>query len=102
MIGKFEEIALLALVKAGPRSHAAKVYKVLEDTQKKPPAFAALYTALDRMATKKLVTEEKDGADKRAKRLFTISAEGRRALSEALAASRAIEQKIPVGGLAHA
>lgn len=102
MIGKFEEIALLALVKSGPRSHAAKVFRVIEDTQEKLPAFAALYTALDRMAAKGLVSETKDSNDKRAKRLFTISAEGQRALSEALSASRAIEALIPAGGLAHA
>ncbi|WP_267550438.1 PadR family transcriptional regulator [Rhizobium rhizogenes] len=101
MIGKFEEIALLALVKAGPDAHAAKVYQVIEDTQPKPPAFAALYTALDRMATKGLVTETKEATDKRAKRLFTISAEGRRALTESLSASRSIEALIPAGGLAH-
>lgn len=102
MIGKFEEIALLALVKAGPRSHAAKVYQVIEDTQAKPPAFAALYTALDRMAAKGLVTEAKDAADKRAKRLFTISAEGQQALRDAVNATRSIEALLPGGGLAHA
>lgn len=91
MIGKFEEITLSALIKAGPRSHAAKVYGILEITQRKAPPFAALYTALDRMAKKGLVSETKDDDDPRAKRLFTITGEGRRALEEAVNATRAIE-----------
>jgi len=99
MIGKFEEIALLALMKAGPRAHAAKVYQVIENTQTKPPAFAALYTALDRMAAKGLVTEAKDATDKRAKRLFTISAKGHQALCDAVNATRSIEELLPGGGL---
>lgn len=90
VIGKFEELTLFALVKAGAQSHAAKVYEVLEATQAKPPAFAALYTALDRMTKKGLVSETKDERDPRAKRLFTITGEGRRALDEAVNATRAI------------
>ncbi|KQV27851.1 hypothetical protein ASC97_05665 [Rhizobium sp. Root1203] len=100
MIGKFEELALLALVRAGPNAHAAKVYEVLEKTQSKLPAFAALYTALDRMVAKKLVSETKDPSDKRAKRLFTITGEGNAALREALNATQSIG--LPAGwGVAH-
>ena len=91
MIGKFEELALGALMKAGPDANAAKVYSVLEETQKKAPAFAALYTALDRMTKKGLVSERKSETDPRAKRLFTITAKGRLAYNEAVFATRAIE-----------
>lgn len=98
MIGKFEELALLALVRAGPGSHAAKVYNVLEKTQKNPPQFAALYTALDRLSKKGMVSETKDDSDGRGKRLFTITGAGQRALREAVEATRAIEN----WGLAHA
>ena len=90
MIGKFEELTLLALIKAGPESHAAKVFEVLEGSLPNTTAFAALYTALDRMVKKGLVSESKDENDKRAKRLFTITGEGRRALDEAVNATRAI------------
>ena len=94
MIGKFEELTLGALVRAGPDSHAAKVYTVLEGSLQKAnsnvPPFAALYTALDRMSKKGLVCESKDEKDKRGKRLFTITGEGRRALDEAVNATRAV------------
>ncbi|MER9494149.1 PadR family transcriptional regulator [Mesorhizobium sp. M0320] len=87
MIGKFEELALLALIKAGPDAHAAKVYRTLEEGHPKPPAFAALYTSLDRMASKGLISERVDENDPRSKRLFTITGEGRRAVIEATKAA---------------
>ncbi|UVK38903.1 PadR family transcriptional regulator [Mesorhizobium sp. AR10] len=90
MIGKFEELTLLALVRAGPASHAAKVYNALEEGLPKTPQFAALYTALDRLAKKGMVSETKDKDDPRGKRLFTITGAGRVALSEAVRASVAL------------
>lgn len=90
MIGKFEELTLLALLKAGPDAHAAKVYNVLESSLEKKPQFAALYTALDRLAKKGMVSETKDENDARAKRLFTITVDGRKALLEAVNATRSL------------
>lgn len=90
LIGKFEELTLLALIKAGPESHAAKVFDVLASSLEKAPQFAALYTALDRMTKKGMVSETRDENDKRAKRLFTISGAGRRALDEAYNATHAV------------
>lgn len=87
MIGKFEELTLLALVRAGPASHAAKVYNALEKGLSKTPQFAALYTALDRLAKKGMVSETKDKDDPRGKRLFTITGAGSLALSEAVRAT---------------
>lgn len=90
MIGKFEELVLLALLKSGPKSHAAKIYEVLEAALPDTTAFAACYTALDRMTKKGMISETKDEDDRRSKRLFTITGEGRRALDEAVNATRAI------------
>jgi DNA-binding PadR family transcriptional regulator len=96
MIGKFEELTLLSLLKAGPDSHAAKVYAAMEEKLDKVPNFAALYTALDRMAKKHLVKEKRSsGGEGRAKRLFTITGEGRRALDEAVNASRLLLDDLP-------
>lgn len=96
MIGKFEELTLLALIKAGPDSHAAKVYAAMEEKLGKMPNFAALYTALDRMTKKRLVKErQSSGTNGRAKRLFTITGEGRRALDESVNASRSLLGELP-------
>ncbi|WP_083637359.1 PadR family transcriptional regulator [Pararhizobium arenae] len=101
MIGKFEELTLLALVKAGPDAHAAKVFEVLETSLEKAPQFAALYTAIDRMVKKGMVSETKDEKDKRGKRLFTITGAGRKALDEAYNATHAVNSyggKLALGG----
>jgi DNA-binding PadR family transcriptional regulator len=96
MIGKFEELTLLALLRAGPDAHAAKVYGAMQEKLDKVPNFAALYTALDRMAKKKLVKERQSSADAgRPKRLFTITGEGRRALDEAVNATRLLLEDFP-------
>ena len=89
MIGKGEELALLALVRAGPDAYAAQVYKELEKNLDKAPAFAALYTTLDRM-TKKGLVKESPQVDVKNRRLFTISGAGREALKEALVATYAL------------
>lgn len=99
MIGKFEELTLLTLVRTGPDAHAAKVYKEMESKLGKVPKFAALYTALDRLAKKGLVKEcRSDAGEGRPKRLFTITGEGRRALDEAVNATRALTDDLTVGG----
>jgi DNA-binding PadR family transcriptional regulator len=96
MIGKFEELTLLALMKAGPDAHAAKVYTAMQEKLDKVPNFAALYTTLDRMAKKKLVKERQSPAGAgRPKRLFTITGEGRRSLDEAVNASRLLLEDLP-------
>lgn len=88
MIGKFEELTLLALIRSGPSANAASVYQVMEAGVQRPPAFAALYTALDRLTKKGLVSERKDPNDPRGRRLFTITGAGRASLSESVNAAR--------------
>lgn len=90
MIGKFEELTLLALIRAGPRSNAAKVYNVFEENLQSAPQFAALYTALDRLAKKRLISEDSDDSTGRKMRRFTITGEGRKAVDESVNATRAI------------
>lgn len=86
MIGRLEEQTLMALVRAGPASHAAKVYNVLEESLPNPPQFASLFITLNRMAEKGLVSAKKDASGGRAKRLFTITGEGEAALRESATA----------------
>lgn len=90
MIGRLEEQTLLALVRAGPASHAAKVYNVLEQSLPNPPQFASLFITLNRMAEKGLVSAKKDDSGGRAKRLFTITGEGQLALRESANAFHAL------------
>lgn len=98
MIGKFEELTLSALIKAGPNVNAAKVFGVLETVLERVPPFAALYTALDRLTKKGLVSETRDEAVPRGRRLFTITRAGLSAYAEAVNATRAIEALAPMPG----
>lgn len=100
MIGKFEELTLSALIKAGPDANAAKVFAVLESVLEKVPPFAALYTALDRLAKKGLVSETRDSDDPRKRRLFSITRSGLAAYGEAVNATRSIEA-LPSAGRAY-
>lgn len=82
MIGQLEEMTLLALIRAGPASHAAKVQSALEQNVENAPQFAALFITLNRLAEKGMVSAKKDESGPRARRVFTITGEGRRALAE--------------------
>jgi len=98
VIGKFEELALLALVRAGPNAYAAQVFKEMKALEN--VRFSALYTTLDRMAKKKLVSEAAQ-PDDAGRRLFTITGAGRLALKEALSATKDLGGfALPEAGLA--
>jgi predicted transcriptional regulator len=96
VIGKLEELTLLACLRAGNDALASAIYeRVLSGQQN--AAFGAVYTTLTRLTKKKLLDESavKDGRG-RERRGFTITGAGRRALAEALNASAT------VGGLSQA
>ena len=90
MIGKFEELTLLAVMRTGPSALPATVYERLRLGQHKA-AFAATYTTLGRLADKGLLDErrivDESGRDRRT---FTINGAGQTALSEALSATQAV------------
>lgn len=86
MIGKFEELVLLALIRTGPDSLASDVFEKLEEVANKEFKFGALYTTLDRMVAKKWVStkEQKPANGGRKRRYFSITGQGHKALSESL------------------
>jgi len=90
VIGKLEELTLLAVMRAGEAALASEVYaNVLKGHQ--TAAFGAVYTTLTRLAKKGLVEEVATTDDKRRQRRgFSISAGGRSALAEALEASASV------------
>jgi DNA-binding PadR family transcriptional regulator len=98
MIGKFEELVLLALRRSGNESNAAKVHEAFEQAGLDAPVFAALYTALERMVKKGLVTETEGFSGKRSRRLFSISPEGTKALAHAVSSSDALRPR-GLGGI---
>lgn len=102
MIGKFEELCLLALVRAGPGSTPAHIYEVLCDQAEQEFKFGAVYTTLDRMEAKGWVKVENRtpiaGGKKR--RHFTISGEGQDALNSSLQGTRKLANGLGIPGFA--
>ncbi len=101
MLGKLEEMVLLSLLRAGPKSPASKVYEILTERAQTEKSFGSVYTTLDRLVKKQFITEKQvENADKkgRTRRYFTISAQGTQALSESMQATNALAYGIMPGG----
>jgi DNA-binding PadR family transcriptional regulator len=100
VIGKLEEIVLLAALKVGAEALPSAIYEQVVDTTPdghRAPAFGAVYTTLNRMADKKmLVLGATRDARGRERRTFTVSASGQSALQAG------VRQVIALGGLAWA
>lgn len=88
MLGKLEEIVLLSLRKRGPEAMAAAVYETIADEIAKHIAFGAVFTTLDRLVDKGFVDCRVQPASmntkNRPRKLYTISASGRKALDDSL------------------
>src|SRR5688572_24053530 len=83
-LGEFEQLVLLALVRLGEGAYGMTVRREIDERTGRDASIGAVYATLDRLEAKGLVrssigepTPERGG---RAKRCFTISAEGLRAL----------------------
>ena len=89
MMGKNEDLVLLAALSAGDRSPAAKIYQVLEGALEKGVSpFGAIYTTLDRMASKGWIDVDLvDDQKGRPRKHFSVTAEGKAVLRDGLRAS---------------
>jgi DNA-binding PadR family transcriptional regulator len=102
MLGKLEEEVLLAALQAGQDALPSEIYSCIEvaAASRKTPAFGAVYTTLGRMTAKGLLNEKsKIDASNRTRRAFTVSALGRRALSESMNRIQALGGFALAGGL---
>jgi DNA-binding PadR family transcriptional regulator len=90
VIGKLEELTLMAALRAGSEALPSEIYQRVQGGQKSA-AFGAVYTTLTRLTVKGFLKEtvRRDDAG-RERRAFTISAGGRAALAEALQATAKI------------
>ena len=85
MLGEFEYLVLAAIHRLGENAYGAAVRRALADLDK-PTSLGALYTTLDRMEKKGLVTtwmgEATAARGGRSKRMVALTPQGRRAASE--------------------
>lgn len=86
-MGDFETLVLLAILRLGNRAYGMEVREEIERRTRRDVSYGAVYTALDRLESKGLVsfelgeaTPERGG---RAKKFFRVEPGGRRALRDA-------------------
>lgn len=85
-LGEFEEVVLLAVAIRTGDAYGAAVVNEIEQQLRRSVNLGAVHTALNRLEEKGLVKSEMGGATAerggRSKRLFVVTALGRRALEE--------------------
>jgi PadR family transcriptional regulator PadR len=89
-LGEFEQLILLAILRLGDDAYGVSIRAELKARAGRDVAPGALYTALERLETKGLIssrlsdpTPQRGG---RAKRLVTVTASGREALTRSVQA----------------
>lgn len=89
-LGEFEQLILLAILRLGDDAYGVTIRAELADRAGRTVAPGALYTALERLETKGLITSRMSDPTPqrggRAKRLVRVSAAGAEALTRALQA----------------
>src|SRR4051812_28814079 len=90
-LGAFEQAVLVAIVRLGSEAYGRKILNEVEARLEREVAAGAIYATLDRLQTKALVTSklasgtpERGG---RARRYYSPTAAGVRALNDSKAAS---------------
>jgi DNA-binding PadR family transcriptional regulator len=105
-LGEFEQVVLLAILRLGEGAYGVTVGAEITACTGREPAPGALYTTLDRLEDKGLVssrmgdpTPQRGG---RAKRYFTLTANGLAAIARAQQAYRRLLEGCELPGLDYA
>ena len=105
-LGEFEQVVLLAILRLGDDAYGVTIRREIAERTEREPAPGALYTTLDRLEDKGLVaskygdpTAERGG---RAKRYFTVTGAGVRAVARAQRAFQRLMEGLALPGGARA
>jgi DNA-binding PadR family transcriptional regulator len=105
-LGEFEQLLLLAILRLGDDAYGVTIRAELADRAGRSVAPGAMYTALERLETKGLITSRMSDPTPqrggRAKRLVTVTAAGVEALNRALVAYDRLLAGLNLGRGAHA
>ena len=85
-LGEFEQLVLLAIVRLGADASGAAIREAVEDGSQRTVWIGAIYTTLQRLADKGLVTSivvEATTPGERKRKIFSLAAEGEAALAQA-------------------
>ncbi len=106
-LGEFEQLILLAILRLGEDAYGVTIRAELAERAGRAVAPGALYTSLERLETKGLITSRMSDPTPqrggRAKRLVTVTAAGVEALARGLRTyERMLDGLKIVRGIAHA
>jgi PadR family transcriptional regulator PadR len=86
-LGEFEQVTLLAILRLGNEAYGSAIRKEIKECTERDPTPGALYTTLDRLEAKGIVTSEFGDPTPqrggRAKRFFRLTEKGRAAIVRA-------------------
>jgi DNA-binding PadR family transcriptional regulator len=97
VLGEFEQLVLLAVLQLDAQAYGMEVRRTLGARARREVAIGAVYATLDRLEAKGLLRsrEVAPEAGARPRRVFEVSAEGRRALRATHAALRRMTADLP-------
>lgn len=105
-LGEFEQIVLLAILRLGDNAYGVTIGAEITECTRREPAPGALYTTLDRLEDKGLVTSrlgdptpQRGG---RAKRYFALNSKGLAAITRAQQSYRRLLEGCELPGLTYA
>ena len=105
-LGEFEQVVLLAILRLGGNAYGVTIGTEITACTRREPAPGALYTTLDRLEDKGLVTSrlgdptpQRGG---RAKRYFVVSSKGLAAITRAQQSYRRLLEGCELPGLTYA
>ena len=99
-LGEFEQFVLLACLQLGPNAYGASLRQLLHDSIQRDVAIGALYSTLERLEKKGMVTswfgEATAQRGGKPKRYFKVTAQGQQALKRAREAMNTLWQGISI------
>ncbi len=105
-LGEFEQIVLLAILRLGERAYGVSIRAEIAARTDRKPAPGALYTTLDRLEQKGLLTSRLGDPTPlrggRAKRYFTVTRSGVEAVVRAQRSYQRLLKGLRLPGVAHA
>jgi PadR family transcriptional regulator PadR len=105
-LGEFEQVVILAVLRLGDNAYGVTIRREIAVCTDRDPAPGALYTTLDRLEEKGLLASQyADPSERRggrAKRFFTVTPQGLRAVTRAQRAFRRLTRGLALPGVAHA
>jgi DNA-binding PadR family transcriptional regulator len=105
-LGEFEQVVLLAILRLEDNAYGVSIREEIARCTERQPSPGALYTTLDRLEERGLVTSEFGDPTPqrggRAKRFFKVSAEGVKAVARVQRGYQRLMHGIQLPGVSHA